>query len=180
MVQCLQSSASMSTMKTCVIVADRSRARLFSTVAAPERHGASPGENLEELESLTDPEGEQTGEQLFSNTRSGTNRSPHGAQFEYDDHRERHRDEQARRFAKRIAQAILSYVARENPKRLVLAVQARMLGLLRHALEGQLDTSLELSEVARDLSKHSARHIHEALARCGALNGHSRSNARSA
>jgi protein required for attachment to host cells len=170
----------MSTMKTCVVVADRSRARLFSTVPGSERHGASPGEELEELESLTDPEGELTGNQLFSSTRSGTNRSPHGAQFEYDDHRERHRDEQERRFAKRIAQSLLTYLARENPKKLVLAVEPRLLGLLRHALDGQLDNSLELSEVPKDLGKHTPRHIHETLARCGALNGQSDAKARSA
>lgn len=170
----------MNTMKICVVVADRARARLFSTVSGPERHGASAGEDLEELESLTDPEGELTGRQLFSSTRSGTNRSPHGAQFEYDDHRERHRDEQERRFAQRIVQALSSYLMRENPKKLVLVVEPRMLGLLRHALDGQLDASLELSEVAKDLSRHTARHIHETLARCGALHGHSASSARSA
>jgi protein required for attachment to host cells len=170
----------MSTTKTCVVVADRSRARVFSTVAGSERHGAISGEELEELEALTDPEGELTGVQLFSSTRSGTNRSPHGAQFEYDDHRERHRDEQERRFAKRIAQALVSYLARENPKKLVLAVEPRLLGLLRPALDGKLDGKLELIAVAKDLSKHTVRHIHEALVRCGALNGLAGSGARSA
>jgi protein required for attachment to host cells len=170
----------MRTTKTCVVVADRSRARLFSTVAGPERHGANPGEELEEIEALIAPEGEQTGSQQFSNTRSGTNRSPHGAQFEYDDHRERHREEQERRFARRIAQALVTYLARANPKKLVLAVEPHMLGLLRPALAGQLDTALELTEVAKDLSKHDARHIHETLARCGALSGSSASTVQSA
>lgn len=161
----------MNTAKTCVVVADRSRARLLTTVVSPERHGSSSGKELKELEALTDPEGELTGKQLFSNTRSGTNRSPHGAQFEYDDHRERHRDEQERRFAKRVAQALASWLAREKPTKLVLAVEPRMLGLLRHALDGELDASLQLTEVATDLSKHSVRHIEETLLRCGALDG---------
>ncbi|HKY36692.1 MAG TPA: host attachment protein [Polyangiaceae bacterium] len=86
---------------------------------------------LQELEDLTDPQGELTGNELFSSTRSGTNRSPHGANFEYDDHRERHREEAERRFAKRIALTTKQLVARESASRLVLAVEPHMLGILR-------------------------------------------------
>jgi protein required for attachment to host cells len=170
----------MSPIKTCIVVADRSRARLLTVVDSPERHGASPGAELQELEALTDPEGEQTGTQLFSSTRSGTNRSPHGAQFEYDDHRERHRDELERRFAKRIAQALASWLARESPQKLILAVEPRLLGLLRHAMNGELEASLQVTEVAKDLSKHTPRHIRDALVRCGALDGLAGSHTRSA
>lgn len=156
-------------MKTCVVVADRARARFFVTAKGAERMGAEPADELQELEALTDPEGELTGEQLFSNTRSGSNRSPHGAQFEYDDHRDRHRDEEERRFARRMTQAIQELVDRERPTRLVLAVEPRMLGLLRQTLNGALAPSVELVELPKDLSWHTPQHIRAALLRTGAI-----------
>lgn len=156
-------------LKTCVVVADRARARLFVTVPGAERSVTDATEELLELEALTDPDGELTGEQLFSNTRSGTNRSPHGAQFEYDDHRAAHREQQERRFAKRVASAIRQRLTEEGARKLVLAVEPHMLGLLRHSLATESLDGAERVELAKDFSRHTPRHIHEALVRCGAL-----------
>lgn len=157
-------------MKTCVVVADRARARLFVTAPSPERSGApGGGQQLVELEALTDPEGELTGEQLFSSTRSGSNRSPHGAAFEYDDHRQGHRDEEERRFAKRIADAVRARLGTERPDKLILAIEPQLLGMLRQALKGQLQQPLEVVELAKDFSWHSPEHVQQALERCGAM-----------
>lgn len=158
-------------LKTCVIVADRARARLFVTATPPERVVGKAAVELRELEALTDAEGELTGNQVFSNTRSGTNRSPHGADFEYDDHRERHRDEVERRFAKRIAAAARELLARESATRLVLAVEPHMLGLLRLELVEPLPGVVSRVELAKDFSWHTPQHILEALERCGAMAG---------
>ncbi len=157
-------------MKTCVVVADRSRARLFISVPSAPRAGVEPhGHELFELEALTDPDGELTGKQLFSSLRSGSNRSPHGATFEYDDHREGHRSEEERRFAKRIANALQGRLRTERPDKLILAIEPQLLGLLREALNGQWERSLEVVEVAKDLSWHTPSHVQEALERCGAM-----------
>lgn len=157
-------------MKTCVVVADRARARLFINAPSAERIGVDGrGQELVEVEALTDPEGELTGKQMFSSTRSGSNRSPHGATFEYDDHRQGHRSEEERRFAKRIAEAVRTRIATEQPSKLILAIEPHLLGLLRQALNGQLQQSLEVVELAKDFSWHTPEHVQAALERCGAL-----------
>ncbi len=157
-------------MKTCVLVADRARARLFVDVPGPERIGvAGGGSELFEVEALTDPDGELTDRELFSN-RSGSNRSPHGAQFAYDDHREGHREEEERRFARRVASSVVARVRAEQPAKLILAVEPRLLGLLRQELNGHLRGLLEVVEVSKDLSWPHVRLVREALVRCGAIN----------
>jgi protein required for attachment to host cells len=157
-------------MKTCVVVADRSRARLFISIPSAERNGVeSRGQELLEIEALIDPEGELSGQQLFSSTRSGSNRSPHGAAFAYDDHRQGHRNEEERRFAKRIAETVRERLRTERPDKLILAIEPQLLGLLRQALNGQLKQSLEVVELAKDFSWHTPRHVQEALERCGAM-----------
>jgi protein required for attachment to host cells len=138
--------------KTCVLVADRARARLFVTAAGAERFGAATSLNLRELEALTDVEVEPSN---------------------YDEHRERHREEHERRFAKRIAGAVRELLAREEAPKLVMAVEPHMLGLLRSQLNGSLH-STELVELAKDFSWHTSQHILEALTRHGAINGSER------
>jgi protein required for attachment to host cells len=156
-------------MKTCVVVGDRSRARLFVSVPAPERLGATAGgSDLLEVEALTDPEGELKDGELFS-TRGGSNRSPHGAKFGYDDHRQRHRDEEERRFARRVADAVLARFRSEEAARLVVAVEPRLLGLLRRELKGKLQAGVEVIEVAKDFSWHDAAHVRDALLRFGVM-----------
>jgi protein required for attachment to host cells len=157
-------------LKTCVIVADAARARLFVTEPPAERTLGHAPVTLRELESLTNPEGELTGLETFSNSRSGTNRSPHGAAFEYDDHRSAHREETERRFARVVASAVRDLLEREHAPRCVLAVAPHMLGLLRPALsEARLPAEVQRVDVAADLSRHAPAQILEALQRHGAL-----------
>jgi len=157
-------------MKTCVIVADRARARVFVTAPVAERTVANGNrQELVEVEALTEPEGELTGKQLFSSTRSGSNRSPHGAAFEYDDRREGHREEGARRFAKRIAEAVRARLETERPQRLILAIEPQLLGTLRQALSGVLPPALDVVELPKDFSWHTPEHVQAALERNGAL-----------
>ena len=154
--------------KTCIVVTDRARARFFVLEAPPEhRPGDAP--RLVELEALVGPEGELTGNELFSNTRSGTNHAGSGATYEYDDHRERHRKETERRFAKRVALAAADFVRSHGAHKLVLAADPQMLGLLRDVWPRSMPDGTALSEVAKDLSRQSPRLIQLALARHGAL-----------
>lgn len=157
-------------MKTCVVVADRSRARFFVSVPSAERTGVEKQhQELVEVEALVDPEGELTGQQLFSSTRSGSNRSPHGVAFEYDDRRQGHREEEERRFAKRISDALRSRLRTEQPDKLILAIEPQLLGILRPVLNGQRQPPMEVVELAKDFSWHTPRHVQAALERCGAM-----------
>jgi protein required for attachment to host cells len=153
--------------KTCIVVADRARARVFLEEKPAEHRPSGKPPRLKEVEDLINPEGALTGEELFANTRSGTNRAPKGAQYEYDDHRERHRQEIERRFANRIVEAIAAFVRRERIEKLVLVADPRMLGILRKSSIGALPSGMDVVELAEDLSWHTPMRIQQALARHG-------------
>lgn len=152
---------------TCIVVADGARARFFITQTAAE---GRPGSSLRltELEALTNPEGELTGNQTYANIRSGSNRAPGGRAFEYDDHRARHHEEVERRFARQVAASTLEFVRRQHADNVVLAVEPHMLGLLREQLGHSLPSELKLVEFAEDLTWHTPEHIQAALERRGA------------
>jgi protein required for attachment to host cells len=155
-------------MRTCILVADRARARFFVLEAPPEHRPGDPA-RLRELESLVDPEGELTGKELFTDSHSGTNHAGSGASYEYDDHRERHRREIERRFAKRVALATAEFARNHGAQKLVLAAEPQMLGMLRPVLPSALPNGVTLVELARDLSWHTPERIQSALAQHGAL-----------
>src|SRR5688572_21471887 len=108
--------------RTCVVVADRARARFFMVESPPEHRAAMDPPRLREFETLKDAEGSMKGNEIFSNTRSGTaGRTPGtgGGRTEYDDHREGHRQEVERQFAKRVAETIGVAVRERSPHKLV-------------------------------------------------------------
>jgi protein required for attachment to host cells len=143
-------------------------------LGAPPAHRPRDAERLLELETLVEPEGELTGRELFSDARSGTNHAASGATYEYDDHRERHRREIERRFAKRVALAAGEFARAHGAQKLVLAAEPQMLGMLRQVLPSSLPREVSLFELARDLSWHTPEHIHTALAEHGALSANHR------
>lgn len=155
-------------MRTCILVADRARARFF-VLGAPPEHRPGDAARLLERETLVDPEGELAGKDLFSDSRSGTNHAGSGATYEYDDHRERHRREIERRFAKRVALAAADFARNHGAEKLVLAAEPQMLGMLRPLLPTALPKGVTLVELARDLSWHTPEHIQSALSQHGAL-----------
>lgn len=156
--------------KTCILVADRARARFFAPEQLREGAPLSRSVHLKELRAaLVDPEGELTGKEMFSNTRSGSNRAPHGAGYEYDDHRAGHREEVERRFARQVASELAKLQRERDFSKLVLAVEPHMLGLLRQALKDKLPASIETHELHADLSWHDPAHIQASLERHGVL-----------
>jgi protein required for attachment to host cells len=138
-------------------------------LGAPPEHRPGDAARLLELETLVDPEGELTGKELFADPHSGTNHAGSGASYEYDEHRERHRREVERRFAKRVALAAADFARSHGAQKLVLAAEPQMLGMLRPMLPTALRKEVTLVELARDLSWHTPEHIESALARHGAL-----------
>jgi protein required for attachment to host cells len=127
---------------------------------------------LREFETLKDAEGSMKGNEIFSNTRSGTaGRTPGtgGGRTEYDDHREGHRQEVERQFAKRVAETIGVAVRERSPHKLVIAADPRMLGLLRTSMSKGLTNGTEVLELPEDLSRHTPEGIQSALAKRGAI-----------
>jgi protein required for attachment to host cells len=153
-------------MNTCIVVADGARARFFMLETVehrPER------QRLREVDALTNPEGEETGRELFSNTRSGTNRAPGGEAHEYDDHRERHRQELERRFARHLAESIRDFASSRVAAKVVIAAEPHLLGALRGPLAKTFPSATPLVELAEDLSWHTPERILSVLVRHGAL-----------
>ncbi|HWA72591.1 MAG TPA: host attachment protein [Polyangiaceae bacterium] len=155
--------------RTCILVADRARARFLVPERLRQSAPFADAVRLRELQALVDPEGEMTGNEVFSNTRSGSNRAPRGATFEYDDHRTRHREEVERRFAAQIAEKLADFVRERGPEKVVLVVEPRMLGLLRPRLWGKLPAAIETFELPEDLSWHAPSQIQAVLKQHGAL-----------
>lgn len=153
---------------TCVVVADRVRARFFLTEESQGNH-PSRRFKLVEIEALANPAGELTGLETFSNTRSGSDRAPNGAQYDYDDHRERYREEVQRRFAKHIATEIQRVVKAEAPARTILAVEPHLLGLLRPEMPRALPGETAIVEMPIELSWRTPEHIRQVLEARGAF-----------
>jgi protein required for attachment to host cells len=150
----------------CVVVADGARARLFSVQEGGIGEG---GPTLVEHAGLSNAEAEVAGKDLFSDEKSGRNDAPGGGGAHgYDDHRDRHRDENERRFARDIAAAAADALRREAAARLVLAADPRMMGHLREALSATA-VDMKVSEVQKDLTKFSVHEVQEHLAAAGVL-----------
>lgn len=148
----------------CVVVADSARARLFSLKEAESGAG---GPNLIEISDMANTEAELAGRELWSDTNTGRNAAPDSGAHSYDDHRNRHREEIERRFAKEVAAAVAAAVGREKASRVVVAAEARMLGQLREAMK--LPATVQISEVPKNLSKLSPQELHGHLAADNAL-----------
>lgn len=149
----------------CVVVADGVRARLFSL---KEAGGGAGGPNLVEISDLANPDVAaavlQVDEKVGHNVASASSGS-HG----FEDHRDRHRQESERRFARQVAAEAATLVGREKAGCLVVAAEARMLGHLREALN--LPAAVRVSEVAKDLTKLAPQELHGHLTADKALPG---------
>lgn len=147
----------------CVVVADGARARFF--LLESEKTAAKGGPNLVEKNGLVNAEAELAGKDLFSDNKSGRNiSSGGGGAHGYDDHRDRQIEEHERRFAKQIAETALRVAGEQKSKHLVLVADKRMLGHLRGAMTVPPTTGLEVSEVAKNLTKLAPQELHEHLA----------------
>jgi protein required for attachment to host cells len=134
-----------------VVVANGSRARFFSlhNAETPE-YESSP--RMVEHETLVNPEQAAAGRELWSDTRSGSNRG--GG--------EQHRVEYERRFVQSVAGETAALARNAGAVRVVVTADNRMLGMLRGELHR--NNGFELKEVAKDYSKFSVHELHEQLA----------------
>lgn len=148
----------------CVVVTNGARARFF-TLEASQFPELESGPNLVELSALSNPQHDASGNQLWSEPKTGRNRAGIGGPAHgYDDHRTQHQEEYDRRFANDVAQECYRLSQAHGASELVLVSQKRMLGYLRSAMESRLN-GIRTTEIAKDLSKLSPRELHEHLAR---------------
>lgn len=151
-----------------VVAADASRARFF-TLEDQKKSKFKSGPRLDEHSQLENPEFEQRDSDVFSETKTGSNRAPGGGAHTYDDHRDRHQAEFARRFARTLAIETKKIADSVQPDRLVLAASAKMLGLIRQE-DGALERmKADKSELARDVTKMAPQQIQSVLAGEGLL-----------
>ena len=154
----------------CVVVADASRARFF-TLEEAEIPEVESGPRLVERSDLVSPDAVLQGRERWSDTRSGANVAPGGGpSHRYDDHRDRHQDEVARRFARRITDAAAEMAGREGVRYLVVAAATRMLGFMRETLSAPTGANgVEIREIPKDLTPQSPDSIHRNLSAAGLL-----------
>lgn len=147
----------------CVVVADGARARLFSLEDAAAGAG---GPNLVEIADLANPDVAANvlkGDQKSGHNVASASSGSHG----FEDHRDRHRDESERRFAKQVMAEAAAVVGRKKAGCLVVAAEAQMLGHLREAFN--LPAAVQVSEVAKDLTSLAPQELHGHLAADNAL-----------
>lgn len=149
----------------CVLVANATRARLFTLEPAAVPEMESSPRLVEQQMDLVNSEDELAGKDLWSDPKSGRNRSEAaGVAHGYDDHREQHLEQHKQHFARQIAAQAIRHALDNQARYLVIAAEKHMLGLLRNAIEIPAQSGLKIVEVAKDLSKRSPQEIHENLA----------------
>jgi protein required for attachment to host cells len=154
--------------RTCIIVADSARARLI-TLEIPQEPEVDGGARLREHRDLVNPVADVPERSQFSDRSGRGHASPKGAAHALDDHRDAHRAELERRFARRLGDEARLFVAAEGATRLLIVAEPRMLGALREHINGTLSAQVEVEELGENLSRHPLQQIQEILARRGAV-----------
>jgi hypothetical protein len=135
----------------CIVVASGLHARCF-TLEPVELPELESGPKLIERGEVLKPEKEIARRDLYTDSKTGRGRAPHGGPSHgYDDHRSQHEDELERRFARKVLEKTVA--------------PAPMLGLLRQHLDIIRKGSMEVHGLAKDLTKFSPKQIHDYLAR---------------
>jgi protein required for attachment to host cells len=134
--------------KTWVIVADRSRARIFSV--------NSPRGPLHEIEDLVHPEA-RAHERDLTSDRPGRASDRHVLNAQHTA-----RDQQATEFAREIAERLEGGRVSGGFEQLVLVAAPDQLGLLRKVLNGHL-SKLVSRTIDKNLTQQDAREIRKLL-----------------
>ncbi len=147
----------------CILVADAVRARIFTL--EPSAFPTEPTPRLVEQQmDFVNPEESISGSELWGGTRPGGTHSASGAAHGYDDHRERHLEQNQRRFARQISAQTIRHAIDHQAKSLVVVAEKHMLGLLRETMDIPPKSKIKLIEIAKDYSRLSPQEIHHHLA----------------
>ena len=141
-----------------IAVVDASRARLFMFERAADPGGIE--ETFTERTDLVNPMRRRTPAQLFSDTRTNTNRTG-GRFYGVDDHRGGHIDAIDTEFARGVASAIARAVRDTKAGRVIVCASPRMLGILRTTELRR--GGIVIDELAHDYSKMTPPQIRARL-----------------
>ena len=151
--------------KYCVVVASGAQARFFILEPA-EFPELGIGPNLVERGELIFPEKEIARRDLYTDSKTGRGRAPHGGPSHgYDDHRSQHEDELERRFARKVLEKTRRVAEANKARCVMLVAPSRMLGLLRQHLDIIRKRGMKVHGLAKDVTKFSPKQIHDYLAR---------------
>jgi protein required for attachment to host cells len=149
---------------SCVVVCAGGNARLF-TLEPAEFPELESGPNLVARGEVSSDVVGEHGAALWSDLKTGRNRSQAGSAHGYDDHRERHADEYDRRFAQQVAERTRRLVDVGHIRQVVLVAHGNCLNHLRNAFSAQFRNGTQVAEVTKDLGKLKPMEIHAHLAR---------------
>lgn len=152
--------------RTCIAVADASRARLFTFDRIAD--GGELREELEERRDLVNPARRLRTSELFSDSRPGVGRSGN-LQYGFDDHREEHVEQMDAAFARVIVEELERMVRETGAEHLILCASPNMLGDLRGAAARLRRGALAIDELPRDLVKLTPSALRTQLADYGVL-----------
>jgi protein required for attachment to host cells len=156
----------------CVVVADASRARIFTLESDAGELDPTASELVEEPADLVQPERRRRPSEVFTESRPGLQRGgPREPQHAVSDHREQHKQEGDRRFADLVAEAAARVWRRYPTCRVILVASPKMMGRLRPAI-ARLNTGptpYEVREATRDLTLQSPPLLRDSLAELGLL-----------
>lgn len=148
----------------CVVVASGAHARFFILEPA-EFPELGIGPNLVDRGELINPEKEIARRDLYTDSKTGRGRAPHGGPSHgYDDHRSQHEEEFDRRFARKVLEESRRVAEANKARCVILVAPARMLGLIRQHLDIIRKCGMEVHGLAKDMTKFSPKQIHAYLA----------------
>lgn len=132
-------------------------------MASAESANLEPIVVLEELEDLVNPEARASGQEVYSNTKSGRNRAPGGGPAHgYDDHRAAHDHEMRRRFARSIQKRLGQSLNEQGAAGLVMVAEPSFLACLREELSAEL-RQRTVAEIAKEATKQSVDDLRRLL-----------------
>lgn len=153
---------------TLLLVADGARCRLIS-VKSSENESFEPIVELIECDALANPEALLPGQSIYTEAKSGRNRShPGGPAHGYDDHRDRHHDEMLRRFARDIIAHTERAMKDNDLAQVILIANPRLLGFLREQVPSRLQPRI-VAIFEEDASKKNVDELRRLLARRGVV-----------
>lgn len=148
---------------TLFVVADNARARFITFEPVP-RECRTPTLRPVEHEDLLHPDGRTRDRELYTDQPGRSRAVRVGPGSDYGDHREARDDDQSRRFAREVADAIERRAVLQGAEAVVVAATPRMLGLLRPLAARLARFGIAWSDLPKDLSGWSAERIQAHLA----------------
>lgn len=149
----------------CIVVTGGGNSRFFflESASIPEIE-SSP--KLVECERLINPEKEMSERELYTDSKTGRGRAPHGGPAHgYDDHRSQHEEESDRRFAHKVMKEAKRFTREKQARCVVLVAPPRTMRLFRQDLNVIREHGIKIQELVKDMSKFSSRQIHNYLAK---------------